>query len=72
MPESFQEKVEKTLNNVFGNWGILVSRNPCKVFWISILVFLCLCGGMSQSEGFPDESEIWTPKDNPSILANRR
>lgn len=72
MPKSCQEKVETTLSNVFGSWGIIVAVNPCRVFWISLLVFLALCGGMSQQEAFPDESEIWTPKNNPSILANRR
>ena len=74
------EKVEQTcdqivdgfFNRMFNEWGGKVARNPCKVFWISFILFLMLASGMSKSSAFKDESIIWTPAGNPSILANER
>jgi hypothetical protein len=56
VPKTLQEKIETSLNDFFGNWGLKVARNPCRVFWLSLLVFLVLCGGMSKQAGFEDES----------------
>ena len=70
--KSIQEKVESFLNDVFGKWGLIVARNPCKVFWISILCFLALSGGMAMRRTYEDESIIWTPAGNPSLLAAER
>ena len=67
-----QEKVEATLAAVFGKWGSILTHHTHKVFWISLLVFILFSGGMSQQAAFADESEIWTPKNNPSMQANRR
>ena len=64
-----QEKVEGLINGAFANWGSVLSRHPCKVFWISILIMLAFCGGWAKRAGFEDESLIWTPAGNPSILA---
>jgi hypothetical protein len=49
-----------------------VARNPCKVFWFSLLGFILLSGGMAKRTEFEDESLIWTPAGNPSIIANER
>jgi|TARA_B110000285_G_C15079848_1_gene592867 hypothetical protein len=69
---SIQEKVEAVLASGFGRWGSILTHNPHKVFWISLLVFIMFSGGMSQRAAFPDESEIWTPKNNPSMIASKR
>jgi len=44
---SIQQRVEGFFNDSFGRWGIFISENPCKVFWLSMLVFILLAGGMS-------------------------
>lgn len=70
--KTLQEKLETFLNDIYGWWGITVARNPCKVFWISLLVFIGLSGGMAMRTEFEDESLTWTPAGNPSLLADVR
>lgn len=70
--QTFQEKVEASLAAVFGKWGSILTNHTHKVFWISLFVFIAFSGGMAKQAAFPDESEIWTPKNNPSMLANKR
>ena len=38
------------------------------MFIISISVFLLLSTGLYQMEEFEDQSVVWTPKGNPSVL----
>lgn len=66
-PKNCQEKVESFFNNLFGSWATIVARNPCKVFWLSILVFIGFASGMGQARNFEDEQLVWTPKGNPSV-----
>ena len=70
--KNIQEKVESFLNDVFGSWGVTVATHPCKVFWFSLLGFILLSGGMAMREEFEDESLIWTPAGNPSLIADDR
>lgn len=44
---SIQEKVEDFFNTIFGKWGILLATHTCKIFWLSILFFVILSGGMA-------------------------
>jgi len=66
------QMVDGFFNRMFSNWGGKVARNPCKVFWISFLFFILLASGMARSASFDDESIVWTPSGNPSIIANER
>ena len=68
--KTFQEKLETYLNDIFGWWGLTVAMHPCKVFWLSLLGFICLSGGMAKRTTFEDESITWTPAGNPSLLAD--
>jgi hypothetical protein len=68
----FDQKVDAFFNKTFSSWGGKVARNPCKVFWLSILAFIFIASGMSRSEAFPDQQVSWTPKGNPSIVARDR
>ena len=70
--QTIQQRVEGFFNNVFGRWGEFISYNPCKVFWLSMLVFILLAGGMAKSQGFEDESIVWTPSGNPSLQAREK
>ena len=70
--KNLQEKLETLLNDIFGAWGITVATHPCKVFWFSLLGFILLSGGMAMREEFEDESLIWTPAGNPSLIADER
>jgi len=64
---SIQEKVEYFFHTVFGKWGLIVSNHTCKVFWLSILFFVALSGGMAMRKNFEDEQLVWTPTGNPSL-----
>jgi hypothetical protein len=64
--------LESFLNDIFGWWGLTVARNPCKVFWLSLLGFILLSGGFAKRTVYEDESLIWTPAGNPSLQANER
>jgi hypothetical protein len=64
---SIQEKVEYFFHTLFGNWGLIVSNHTCKVFWLSILFFVALSGGMAMRKTFEDEQLVWTPADNNSL-----
>ena len=64
---SIQEKVEYFFHTVFGKWGLIVSNHTCKVFWLSILFFVALSGGMAARKNFEDEQLVWTPADNNSL-----
>ena len=66
-PMSIQEKVEYFFHSVFGKWGVIVSNHTCKVFWLSILFFVVLSGGMAMRSTFEDEQLVWTPADNNSL-----
>ena len=66
---TIQERVEHFFHTVFGKWGLLVSEHPCKVFWLSMLFFIVLSGGMAMRANFEDEQTVWTPADNNSIKA---
>jgi hypothetical protein len=70
--KSLQEKLETALNNIFGAWGVIVATHPCKVFWLSLLGFIGLSSGMAQFTAYEDESVIWTPAGNPSLIADER
>ena len=67
-----QEKVETFFNTMFGAWAIIVARNPCKVFWLSILFFIICASGMAQSRPFENEQLVWTPAGNPSVKNQER
>ena len=43
---SWPQEVERATNEAFGGWGAYVARNPCKVFWLSFLLFIALSSGM--------------------------
>ena len=45
---SWPQEVERATNAAFGGWGAKVARNPCKVFWLSFLVFVALSTGMAK------------------------
>lgn len=49
-----------------------MARNPCKIFWLALLVLLVFSSGMGNTKSFPDEEIVWTPNGNPSILARDR
>jgi len=67
-----ENEEEGLLDETFSRWGGFVSRNPCKVFWFTIIV-MCLFGtGLSRSKDFEDQQIVWTPQNNTSILARDR
>ena len=47
--KNIQQRVEALFNNLFANWGVYLSNNPCSVFWLSILFFCMLSLGMENS-----------------------
>ena len=65
----FQEKLDLLLATAFNKWGIILARNPCKIFWISLFLMLGLSSGLMQYKRFDDDILIWTPKNNPSVQA---
>ena len=69
---TLSEKLDRFFNTLFAKWGLTVARNPCKIFWISLLVLLMFASGMGSPKKFPDEEIVWTPAGNPSILARDR
>lgn len=60
------------MNTVFGEYGSFVARHPCKVFWLAFIILIAFSAGLSQWDTFPDETLIWTPAGNPSLLARER
>lgn len=66
---TIQDRVEDFFNTIFGKWGNLLAFHPCKVFWLSMLFFILLSGGMATRKGYEDEQLIWTPADNPSLTS---
>ena len=71
-PLTNQQKVEQAINLLFYKWGGLVSHHPCKVFFISLVVFLALASGVVHMEHYENERLNWTPEGNPSIAASAR
>lgn len=69
---SIQEKVEEFFHTIFGKWGQILSQHTCKVFWFSILFFIVLSGGNAKRAEYEDQQTIWTPANNPSILAREK
>ena len=57
---------------MYGGWGEKLATHPCKIFWLSLLFFILLCGGMAKREAYENEQLVWTPKDNPSLEADGR
>jgi hypothetical protein len=71
-PLTNQQKVEQAINLLFYKWGGLVSQHPCKVFFMSLILFLGLASGVVHMEQYENERLNWTPDGNPSILASTR
>ena len=69
---TFQQRVEHASNTLFAEYGAFVSRHPCKVFWLAFIIMVGLASGMSKFATYEDESLIWTPVGNPSVLARDR
>lgn len=69
---SCQQKVEHAMNTVFAEYGGFVARHPCKVFWTAFIILIAFSAGMAKFTTYEDESLIWTPSGNPSILAQKR
>lgn len=69
---SIQQQVEGFFNDSFGRWGVFLAESPCWVFWLSILFFIVLSGGMAKRANFDDESIVWTPSGNPSLQARTK
>ena len=67
-----QEKVEFFFGSVFGRWGEIVAARPKLIFWGFILFFLLIGSGMSMSEGFENEEEVWTPRGNRSLKSQSK
>ena len=54
---------------VFAEWGGFVARHPCKVFWAAFLLLLAFSVGLGKWTTYEDETLIWTPANNPSLVA---
>ena len=82
--EKCQDFINKTFHNCFGWWGALVARRTCLVFWISIAFWLLICkfnnlmlirihiytgAGYMNTQTYTDETLIWSPTGNESIVA---
>ena len=70
--KSCQERVDHFFAKAFNRWGLYVAGNPCKVFWLSMLLLIVLSSGMSSRASFPAEQLAWTPEGNPSVVAGAR
>jgi len=53
--KSCQKKVQDALENFFGKWADLVSRRTTIVFITSLIFFVAIATGMSQSKSYENE-----------------
>ena len=78
--EKLQEKIHDGFSNLFGWWGDLVARRTCCVFAISCIVWTIVCksflllnlflgAGYANMQTYEDETLIWSPTGNDSIVA---
>lgn len=47
-----QERLDHFFALSFNKWGLVVAGNPCKVFWLSIMLLIGLSVGMRNQSSF--------------------
>lgn len=60
------------MEHIFSGWADIVSRRTCLVFWVSLVLFIAISTGMLQAKSYEDETVIWTPAGNPTLVAKEK